>query len=110
MLDVARENARQAGVGGLVEFSQADFFTFTPPEPFDYVILMGLMDYMREPRKVIEKVLSLSRSKAFFSFAADGGIVAWQRKRRFRNRCELYLYMQEQLGVLFSAITESRDG
>src|SRR5512142_2258171 len=49
MLKIAEEHARGAGVGNRCEFRQADFLTFRPPEIFDYVILMGFMDYMPEP-------------------------------------------------------------
>jgi hypothetical protein len=64
---------------------------------------MGFMDYMPEPRRVIEKALSLARSKVFFSFPAEGGLLAWQRKLRYRNRCELYMYTRDQLESLFSS-------
>jgi len=67
MLRLATEHARQAGVAGRCEFREADFLTFIS-EPFDYLILMGFMDYIPEPGRVIEKVLSLTRSKAFLSF------------------------------------------
>jgi 2-polyprenyl-3-methyl-5-hydroxy-6-metoxy-1,4-benzoquinol methylase len=102
MLKIAEEHARAAGVAGRCEFRQADFFTFRPPETFDYVILMGFMDYMPEPRKVVEKALSLTRSKAFFSFPVDGGLLAWQRKLRYRKRCELYMYTRGQLEKMFA--------
>ena len=42
-------------------------------ETFDYAIVMGFMDYIEEPRGLIEKVLRVCRGKAFFSFPADGG-------------------------------------
>lgn len=102
MLKIAEEHARGAGVGQRCEFRQADFFTFRPPEVFDYVILMGFMDYMPEPRKIVEKALSLTRGKAFFSFPTDGGLLAWQRKLRYRKRCELYMYTREQLEQMFA--------
>jgi 2-polyprenyl-3-methyl-5-hydroxy-6-metoxy-1,4-benzoquinol methylase len=100
MLGLAAEHARTAGVADRCEFRQADFLQFNAPEPFDYVILMGFMDYMPDARAVIRKALSLTRSKAFFSFPADGGLLAWQRKLRYRNRCELHMYNREDLGDL----------
>ncbi len=103
MLKLAADHARQAGVGDRCSFQVGDFLTYSPPEPFDYVIVMGFMDYMADPRAVVEKVLSLTRSKAFFSFPVAGGILAWQRKLRYRNRCDLFLYTREQLNSLFSA-------
>jgi hypothetical protein len=58
---------------------------------------------MADPRKTIEKVLSVTNSKAFFSFPAEGGILAWQRKLRYKSRCPLYLYTLPQLKDLFSS-------
>jgi SAM-dependent methyltransferase len=104
MLRIAGEHAAQAGVGDRCRFMTGDFFQYSAAEPFDYVILMGFMDYMAEPRKVIEKALSLTRSKAFFSFPVAGGLLAWQRKLRYRNRCDLFLYTRDQLQELFGSV------
>jgi SAM-dependent methyltransferase len=97
MLKIAAQHAEKAGVGERCKFMVADFATYNPPEPFDYVIVMGFMDYMSDPRQVVEKVLSLTRRKAFFSFPVAGGILAWQRELRYRKRCDLFLYTREQL-------------
>ena len=106
MLRLATEHARQAGVEGRCEFRNADFLQYSPSEPFDYVIVMGFMDYMSDPIAVVRKVLSLTRCRAFFSFPAAGGILAWQRQMRYRNRCDLFLYRREEIQRLFSAFPE----
>jgi SAM-dependent methyltransferase len=103
MLQIAAEHARKAGVKSRCEFKVADFLSFSSDEAFDYVILMGFMDYMADPRKVIEKALSLSRSKVFFSFPMAGGFLGWQRKLRYRKRCDLYLYRRDELEALFGS-------
>jgi SAM-dependent methyltransferase len=103
MLKLAAQHADQAGVGQRCEFSVADFATYNPPEPFDYVIVMGFMDYMSDPRQVVEKVLSMTRRKAFFSFPVAGGILGWQRELRYRKRCDLFLYTRPQLEKLFAS-------
>jgi len=105
MLKLARERASLAGVADRCEFRNQDLFSFDERESFDYVILMGFMDYMAEPRKVIEKVLTLVRSKAFLSFPVDGGFIAWQRKLRYRRRCDLFLYTRRQIEELFLPFT-----
>lgn len=103
MLKIAQEHAQKAGVGNRCEFKVADFLNFSSEETFDYVILMGFMDYMSDPRKVIDKAISLSRSKVLLSFPAAGGLLAWQRKLRYRSRCDLYLYRREELDKLFGS-------
>ena len=104
MLDIARENAKRAGVSDRCRYEQADFFTFTSPEKFDYVVLMGFMDYMSEPAVVIAKALSLSRDKAFFSFPVREGFLAWQRRLRYRFKCDLYMYDRLDLERLFDTV------
>jgi 2-polyprenyl-3-methyl-5-hydroxy-6-metoxy-1,4-benzoquinol methylase len=102
MLRLAAEHARQAAVEDRCEFRVGDFLEFAPVEPFDYVIVMGFMDYMSDPQAVIRKVLSLTRCRAFFSFPAAGGILAWQRRIRYRKRCDLFLYRPEEIRQLFT--------
>ena len=71
-------------------------------EKFDYSVVMGFMDYIKEPKRIVERVLSITKSKAFFSFPADGGILAWQRKLRYKRRCDLFMYSIEELRELFA--------
>ncbi len=106
MLKLATEHARKAGVGDRCTFKVADFYQYPADEMFDYVIVMGFMDYMPDPEKVVEKVLSLTRSKAFFSFPVAGGILGWQRKMRYQKRCDLFLYTEEQLRRMFAKFPE----
>jgi len=82
-------------------FLAADFFAWRPERPFDYVVLMGFMDYMEDARAVVERALEFTTRRAFFSFPAAGGFLAWQRRLRYRNRCALYLYRREEIAALF---------
>ena len=100
MLQLATEHAKKVGVADRCSFRVADFYTYPPEEIFDYVIVMGFMDYMPDPEKVVAKVLSLTRNKAFFSFPVAGGILGWQRKLRYQKRCDLFLYTRKQLNQL----------
>jgi SAM-dependent methyltransferase len=108
MIDIAKEHASRAGVAGRCDFALGDFMTYPIAEPFDYTVLMGFMDYMKDPRAVIERAVSVTRRKAFFSFPADGGLLAWQRKIRYRSRCDLYMYGREQLHGLFDDLPRAR--
>ena len=100
MIEIARQRAASAGVTDRCTFSLGDFMTISGDETFDYAIVMGFMDYIEEPRALIEKVLRVCRGKAFFSFPAGGGILALQRRVRYRNRCPLFLYSEPQIRSL----------
>lgn len=102
MIQLARQQAKVAGVDDRCTFVVRDFFPYTPEVPFDYVVVMGVMDYIADPKPFIEKVLSMTAGRAFFSFPASGGFLAWQRGLRYRRRCPLYLYSLSQVDALFS--------
>jgi SAM-dependent methyltransferase len=102
MLAIARARAERAGVEDRCTFDLGDFLTHPIPSSFDYAIVMGFMDYVREPEKVIDHVLEVTSRRAFFSFPADGGVLAWQRKLRYRSRCDLFMYRREQIQRLMS--------
>ena len=104
MIAIAKENAQSAGAEQSCEFARLDFLADPISAPYDYTIAMGFMDYMADPEQTIDKVLSVTKGKAFFSFPAEGGVLAWQRKLRYRNRCPLYLYTLPQLKQLFSKV------
>jgi SAM-dependent methyltransferase len=108
MIDLARSRAEAAGVGGICEFVCADFMTRPLAAEFDYSVVMGFMDYARDPASVVARVLSLTASRAFFSFPAAGGLLAWQRAIRYRRRCDLFLYRRQDLEHLLERTGRSR--
>ena len=107
MLELARNSARRAGVEHRCRFERGDFMNWSPPGKFDYVIAMGFMDYVAHPSAVVAKVMSVAECRAFFSFPLDGGLLAWQRKLRYRRRCLLYMYTEKQIAALFE-LTSSK--
>jgi 2-polyprenyl-3-methyl-5-hydroxy-6-metoxy-1,4-benzoquinol methylase len=104
MVTIARERALAEGVAGLCRFERMDFGDLPSGQHFDYVILMGFMDYVSDPAAVVSKALSLTKGKAFFSFPLDGGLLAWQRKLRYRGRCDLFMYQESDVRRLFDGI------
>jgi SAM-dependent methyltransferase len=102
MLKIARERAASYGVADRCAFALDDFLTYPVSEKFDYAIVMGFMDYIRDPAVVIDHVLKITRGRAFFSFPKAGGFLAWQRKLRYRNRCDLFLYREDEIQSLLS--------
>ena len=101
MIDIAKDNANYFGVVEQCKFILVDFTACNFEDTFDYAVVMGVMDYIENPRLLIEKVLSIAKSKVFFSFPTDGGILAWQRKVRYKKKCSLYLYRLSELQRLF---------
>ncbi len=102
MLRVARERAAKEGIT-TCRFEKRDFINFNLDRKFDYTIVMGFMDYANQPAEVVKKTLSLTAVRAFFSFPLDHGILAWQRKLRYKSRCELYMYTENEARQLFTS-------
>jgi 2-polyprenyl-3-methyl-5-hydroxy-6-metoxy-1,4-benzoquinol methylase len=103
MLRIAQEAAKGAGVADRCTFALGDFLTYPIAEKFDFAVVMGFMDYVADPRPVIDRVLAIVKRRGFFSFPKAGGPLAWQRKLRYRNRCDLFLYREDDIRGLLSA-------
>jgi 2-polyprenyl-3-methyl-5-hydroxy-6-metoxy-1,4-benzoquinol methylase len=104
MIEIAKQRAARAGMSDRCTFTLGDFLEVTGDEKFDYAIVMGFMDYIEDAGALMRKVLRVCRGKAFFSFPADGGPLAWQRRLRYRSRCALYMYTEPQIRSLVSAL------
>lgn len=107
MLRVAQARAAQGGAT-VCRFEKLDFIAHDFGRKFDYTILMGFMDYIADPGAVIAKALSLTARRSFYSFPLDGGFLAWQRKLRYKSRCDLYMYTEEQVRQLFAGQPPAR--
>jgi 2-polyprenyl-3-methyl-5-hydroxy-6-metoxy-1,4-benzoquinol methylase len=104
MIDIAKKRAADAKVADRCTFTLGDFLEAGGDEQFDYAIVMGFMDYIADPLALMQKVLKICRGKAFFSFPADGGLLAWQRRMRYKSRCDLYLYTEPQIRSLIAKL------
>lgn len=106
MLELARKHSEEAGVANQCEFIFGDFDDFSIEKKYDYAIVMGFMDYVAEPLPTIDKVLSITERRAFFSFPTNRGFLAWQRRLRYSLRCPLFLYGEEQVRELLQYRTD----
>jgi len=104
MIDLAKKNAERAGVADRCRFVLGDFMSFEADRMYDYSIAMGFMDYVEHPGKLVERVASITANKAFFSFPSDSGFLAWQRRVRYKKRCDLFMYNAGSLYRLFAPL------
>ncbi|MBN2410829.1 class I SAM-dependent methyltransferase [candidate division KSB1 bacterium] len=102
MIGIAQKKAKENNLNDICSFVVNDVFEYQPEKKFDYTVVMGVMDYIDNPEDMIKRIIELTRLKAFFSFPKAGGVLAWQRKLRYRERCPLYLYTRNELEELFS--------
>ena len=104
MLELARKYAESASVADRCEFVEADFWKFEAAQPFDYAVIMGVMDYIDKPAEFVKRVAGMTTGAACFSFPVDGGLLAAQRKLRYKSRCPLYMYTEPGLRELLDSV------
>ena len=104
MINLARNRASAEGVADKCEFELIDFVELAEDTAYNYVILMGFMDYIQHPEAIISKAIRLTKNKAVFSFPASGGLLAWQRKLRYKLKCPIYFYSEAQIHALFAQL------
>jgi 2-polyprenyl-3-methyl-5-hydroxy-6-metoxy-1,4-benzoquinol methylase len=102
MVETARHRADAAGVADRCRFERVEYLAHPFDRKFDFIVLMGFMDYISEPDAVVAKTLSLARRRAFFSFPRKQGLLAWQRRLRYRGKTNLYMYSRADIERLFA--------
>ena len=106
MIELARRRAAAANQLDRCHFDCVDFMKFESDTPFDYVIVMGFMDYVENARAVVRRALDLSGQTALFSFPVRHGFLAWQRRMRYRAKTPLYMYDRAAIRDLFEVGTD----
>lgn len=106
MTVIAQRHAQNQGVADRCKFVTADVMHFHDEHKFDVVIVMGVMDHIPEPEPFIQHVITLAKDKVVFSFPEEGGLLAWQRRLRYRwfYHCELSMYYRKDLEELMKKI------
>jgi 2-polyprenyl-3-methyl-5-hydroxy-6-metoxy-1,4-benzoquinol methylase len=110
MIEIANRRAAEAGVSGQCKFLHSDLDNYQSETLFDYVIAMGILDYVGRADQFVRKALALTASKALFSFPKQAGILAWQRRFRYRHKCPVFTYSRGDLDALFRPISAVQYG
>ncbi len=97
MVALAKQDAARHGVEDRCHFQVGDFWTYTPAQPFDIVIAMGVYDYLAEPEPWVQRMMAASRGKWMASFPKWDLIRAPIRRWRYKLRnCPVYYYTYER--------------
>jgi 2-polyprenyl-3-methyl-5-hydroxy-6-metoxy-1,4-benzoquinol methylase len=102
MLELAKKKTQPFYEKGQVTYIHSGYIEHSFSEPFDAAILVGFFDYIKNPGDVLAKLNKDIRKEVLMSFPKSGGILAWQRKIRYKMRnCPLYYYSKADLVKLF---------
>ena len=83
-----------------------DAMSYTNENKFDFTIVMGVMDYIEDAETFIKHLMALTQGKIMLSFPVDDGLMAAQRKYRYKNRCPLYMYKESTLQSLLDSVAK----
>ena len=101
MIQLAQAHAARAGVADRCQFVHGDFHSCAFAEKFDFVVALGLFDYLEDPRVTLERMVALAGYRVIASFPETSLLRAPQRKLRYALRgCPVYFYRRPQLEAL----------
>jgi SAM-dependent methyltransferase len=93
MLNLSRLRIAKLGQLDRVFFVQGYFPEKTPPGPFDYAIIMGVLDYVAEPVPFFQALRGILTGRAAISFPSKHWFRTPIRRFRYRLRsCPVYFY------------------
>ena len=97
MLQIAKKSICDQKLKG-VDFIHADFVDHKFSQKYDLICAMGFFDYQEDPVSVLKKMCQLSNYEIYASFPKAHGILAVQRRIRYKLRsCPLWLYSKSRL-------------
>ena len=96
MLKIAQDNIHELNV--TADLVLGDYLSVRFDRVFDAACLMGFFDYIEDPVPVLKKLSTEVTGEFYASFPKSGGLLAWQRRIRYRlRRCPLWLYSKREV-------------
>jgi SAM-dependent methyltransferase len=98
MIEIAKNEIGKIKHNGKAEYVVADYLQHKFDRKFDAACLMGFFDYIEKPEAIFQKLKTDVSKEIYASFPHDTGLMAMQRKLRYRMRnCPLYYYTLEDV-------------
>jgi len=104
MINLASEHAKELGIDKKLRFEVVNFLDYQPGRKFDYSIMMGFIEYFENPELVVKKAIEITNRTVMISFPISGGLLAFQRKIRYKRRCFLRLYSHDDIKKMFDKL------
>ena len=98
MVELARTYAAKTAGGDRCEFIAGDFFLQSFEQTFDVVVALGVFDYIREPEKLLRRMMELATAKVLGSFPGYSPLRSPLRKLRYSMRnCPVFFYSKARI-------------
>ena len=69
--------------------------------------MMGFIEYFEDPLAVLNKAIRITQKQLFVSFPEKEGLLALQRKIKYKSRCFLRLYSENEIKEMISGLKVS---
>jgi len=104
MLELTAKRVARLGRSDRVTIVEGLFPETTPPGPFDFVIVMGVLDYVADAPAFLKALRSVVAGTAALSFPSKHWLRTPIRRVRYRVRnCPVYFYDEEQIRAIGAA-------
>jgi 2-polyprenyl-3-methyl-5-hydroxy-6-metoxy-1,4-benzoquinol methylase len=99
MIDLAVRNTDVLANQGVdVEFHCQDFMEFETDEQFDFLLAMGVFDYIEQPERMLGRMRKLARHSVVASFPSISIYRTPIRQVRYAiKRCPVYFYRPDRI-------------
>lgn len=108
MIQISNSHAKELTIGNKINFQVENFQQFEPHRKYDYTIMMGFLEYFKNAEEILQKAISITDKKVLVSLPVNEGLLAFQRKLRYKNRCFLKLYSYKEIEELIKKINISK--
>lgn len=104
MIDLAKQAAKAAGVADRTDYFVADFAKHDFGKKFDFVVALGVFDYVDDAVPFLRRMLELADEEAVFSAPKPSLVRANLRKFRYgRHNVPVHFYTESELRQLATA-------
>lgn len=108
MIDICKEKISKWQNSHHIDLITDEFENHSFNKKFDFVIVMGVMDYVSKPDEFLKKILDVSNEKVAVSFPSYNWLRTPLRKVRYWvKKCPLYFYNRKRINDLVCSILGS---
>ena len=106
MLEITRKRAEGKNKSTICQFELNDFLLMDEKEQFDFIIVMGVFDYLSDPLLFLRKLKSVAKEKIVASFPGHAYLREPLRKLRYKltSKGRVYFYSQKDIVELVEKI------
>jgi len=110
ILELARQNAFRSKVSDKCRFIHGNFMDLKPDGDYDIAIALGVIEYIKDPKDFLFKMLSVAQDKIIVNFAVRWSLFTPLRGLwLYFKDCPVYFVTKKGIRVLFETMNAQLD-